>query len=263
MSKENEAVKESMELEGFEEQELTIQSLPVLALAQLQTPEVQDGSIEGLKAGVLMNNVTKQPIGETVELIVFKMWNGRTKFPPRGENGPLECWSPDTITGITYGECKNCAFAAFDMKDRCLEQNFFIVGRADNPRELYRLIFAKSNKKTGEMLGKTLRIECSKTKSPIYGVKIILSTKRVKNEKQNAYYYVFEVKPSGMVTEDQLAELRPIFLELTELRKKSLDDFKASCEAANTLGEEEPDAQEGQSDVTGDMTSFGAADPLL
>lgn len=256
------AAQDNMELEGFEEQELTIQSLPVLALAQSQTPEVAEGEIEGLKAGVLMNNVTKQPLGDSLELIVFKMWTGRTKFPPRGDNGPIECWSPDNTTGITYGDCKTCAFASFDIKDRCLEQNFFVVGLANNPRELYRLIFAKSNKRTGETLGKTLRIECSKTQSPIYGVKILLTTKRVKNEKANAYYYVYEVKPNGMVEDDKLAELRPIFLELTELRKKSLEDFKAACEAAKDMsigGETEDESVQDTGEFKTDFGSEGDA----
>lgn len=246
------------EMEGFEEDALTLQSIPVMALAQSQTPEVVEGEIEGLKAGVLMNSTTKQPMGDKVEVVVYKMWVGRTKFPPREDNGPIECYSPDGVKGRTYGECKTCAFSDFNLKDRCLEQNFFLVAPVDNPSEVYRLIFAKSNKRAGQTLVNTLRSECAKTKRPIYGVKIAISTKRVKNEKANAYYYVFETKVAGLIEKDAFLDYRPTFLQMTEIRKASLEDFYATLDG-NV--EDEGSSETLESEI--DAVAPGSGDELL
>lgn len=254
--KEVKEVKDEFGTEGFEEQEFTLQNIPVLSLAQSQTPEVVEGEIEGLKAGCLLNKAGKRSLGDSLELIVFKFWTGRTKFPPRESHAPIECFSPDNKTGLVYGNCKTCAFANFDLKERCLEQNFFVVGLASNPHELYRLIFAKSNKRTGTALINLLRSECSRIKAPIYGVKINLTTKRLKNEKQNAYYYVFNVAPSGVVDKSDYAELHNIFNEMTELRTKSLQDFEQAKEMRKNQPQETPESQESAEFSTDESENF-------
>lgn len=231
-------------LEGFEESEITLQSMPILALAQSQTPEVVEGETEGLKAGVLMNNTTKMPIGAEIELIAYKLWPGRTKFPPRGDNGPIECFSPDGLCGRTYGKCSECAFRDFNLKDKCQDQRFFVVAPANNPDEMYRLIFAKSNFKVGRTLENTLKAECQKNKLPIYGVKFRLSTKRVKNESSNSYYFVFEVKPAGLMERDTLPALSENFKVVTELRKGNLDDFYANLDEGKTSEDEFAELQD-------------------
>lgn len=217
-------------MEGFEESEVTLQSLPILTLAQSQTPEVVEGEIPGLKAGVLMNSTTKLPMGAEIEMIAYKLWPGRTKFPPRSEGGPIQCFSPDGINGRTYGTCKSCAFSDFALKDRCQDQKFFVVAPASNPSDLYRMIFAKSNFRVGKILENTLKSECNKRKLPIYGMKFILSTKRLKNESAGSYYYVFDVKPSEPMAKEDFAELSTNFKMITELRKDSLDEFYRSHE---------------------------------
>jgi hypothetical protein len=225
-------------MEGFEESAITLQTLPILALAQSQTPEVVEGEIEGLKAGVLMNNTTKLPLGAEIELIAYKLWPGRTKFPPRGDNGPIECFSPDNICGRTYGKCAECAFRDFNLKDKCQDQRFFVVAPAENPDEMYRLIFAKSNYKVGRTLENTLKSECQKNKLPIYGVKFKLSTKRLKNEASNSYYFVFEVKPVGLVDREHFPALSSNFKLVTELRKSSLDEFYANLNEGQSVDAE-------------------------
>ena len=245
-------------MEGFEESEITLQTIPILALAQSQTPEVVEGEIEGLKAGVLMNNTTKMPIGSEVELIAFKLWPGRTKFPPRGDNGPIECFSPDGVCGRTYGECAKCGFRDFNLTDRCQDQRYFVVAPASNPNEMYRIIFAKSNFRTGKTLENTLKAECQKNKLPIYGVKFMLSTKRVKNEKANSYYYVFEVKPSGLVEKEMFEELRDKFREVTELRKNSVDEFYAQLEEGKSSEESFPEDELGGESASPAVEEDGA-----
>lgn len=220
-------------MEGFEESELSIQTLPIITMAQAQTPEVQEAEIEGLVQGVLMNNTTKMPMGTSIDLVIYKMWEGRTKFPPRDSNGPIECYSPDGVVGRSYGKCRECAFADFELKDKCLQQHFFLVAPVTNPNEVYRLIMAKSNKTIGKKLVATMRSECSKHQAPLYGVKIQLSTKKVKNEKANAYYYIFDPKPLGMVPKEQWEELREVFLQMTDLRKDSITDFYKSLETSD------------------------------
>lgn len=259
----NQAEEKDYAMEGFEESAITLQSLPILALAQSQTPEVVEGETEGLKAGVLMNNTTKMPIGPEIELIAYKLWPGRTKFPPRGDNGPIECFSPDGLCGRTYGKCAECGFRDFNLKDKCQDQKFFVVAPADNPAELYRLIFAKSNFKVGKILENTLKAECQKNKLPIYGVKFKLSTKRVKNESSNSYYYVFEVKPAGVVDKAMFSELSDNFKTVTELRKDSLDEFYRSLEEGKSVDDEFSAAQDaGDAAAAPDITD-GDGDALL
>lgn len=229
---------EHYEMDGFEESAITMQTLPIMALAQSQTPEVVEGETEGLKAGVLMNNTTKLPLGAELDLIAYKLWPGRTKFPPRGDNGPIECFSPDGICGRTYGKCAECGFRDFSLKEKCQDQRFFVVAPDESPNEMYRLIFAKSNFKVGKTLENILKAECQKNKLPIYGVKFKLSTKRVKNEQANSYYYVFEVKPAGLVAKERLAELSANFRTVTDLRKESLEEFYASLEEGKTSEDE-------------------------
>ena len=238
--------------EGFEDEKLTIQSIPVLQLAQAQTPEVAEGATEGLHAGSLMNNVTKLPIGDTVEVLVYKMWDGRAKFSPRDAGGMIECWSPDGVTGNVNGECATCPFSGFDLKDKCLEQDCFIVGLADNPHEVYRLIFSKSNKRMGAKFKSMIASECRKAGRPIYGVKMLISTKRVKNEKASAYYYVFDVKPAGLVEEEALTDIRGVYLQMTEIRKSSLEDFKEYHKEKDTLGSEETGEETYHEEFTND-----------
>lgn len=250
-------------MEGFEESAITLQTLPILALAQSQTPEVVEGEIEGLKAGVLMNNTTKMPLGSEIELIAYKLWPGRTKFPPRGDNGPIECFSPDGVCGRTYGKCAECGFRDFSLKDKCQDQKFFVVAPVDNPHELYRLIFSKSNFKVGKTLENTLKAECQKNKFPIYGVKFKLTTKRVKNESSNSYYFVFEVKPSGLVDKAEFPKLSETFQLVTELRKDSLEEFYNSLEEGKSDAGTEFEAAQDAGDAAANTVTEESGDVLM
>ena len=216
-------------IEGFEENVQTLQSYPILTLAQSQTPEISEGNIPGLKIGSLMNSITKLPLPEKVDLVAYKIWRSRVKLPPRGEGSSIECFSPDEARGLAYGKCAQCQYAVFNLKDACKRQIVFMVSPVDEPNNLMRLIFWKSNYSTGNRLLKTLQSECARQKAKsIYEIKFSLSSKRVKSEAAGAYYYVFETAIGGKVELELMPTLKENFDTVTDLRKQNIETFYAS-----------------------------------
>lgn len=216
-------------IEGFEENIQTIQSYPILTIAQSQTPEISEGNIPGLKIGSLMNSISKQPLPEKVELVAYKIWRSRVKLPARGEGSTIECFSPDEAQGMAYGKCAQCQYADFNLKDACKRQIVFIVSPKDEPNNIMRLIFWKSNYSTGNRLLKTLQSECARQKAKsIYEVSFTVSTKRVKSEAAGAYYYVFETAMGTKVEAELLPAFKESFDLVTDLRKQNIESFYAS-----------------------------------
>jgi hypothetical protein len=246
------------QIEGFEESKVTIQSFPILTIAQAQTPEVAEGAIEGLKAGVLMNSVTKAPITDKIELVAYKVWRGRAKLPPRSEGTMVECFSPDGVQGVAYGKCNECQFSEFS-KDGCKTQMVFIVAPANEPDNLMRLIFWKSNAATGGRLQKLLQSECKRAGvNSIYGITFNLNTKRVKNEASGSYYYVFEVAAGKKVDDKVTKKLKENFDLVTDLRKQSLEDFYNTLKAKADETEEAPEGPEDGLGDVGEIDENGA-----
>ena len=249
-------------IEGFEENVQTIQSYPILTIAQSQTPEISEGNIPNLKVGSLMNSISKQPLPERVELVAHKIWRSRVKLPARGEGSTIECFSPDECQGMAYGKCAQCQYADFNLKDACKRQIVFMVTPKDEPTNLMRLIFWKSNYSTGNRLLKSLQNECARRGAKsIFEVSFFVSTKRVKSEAAGAYYFVFQTEMGEKVEGEVLVQFKETFDMVTDLRKENIESFYASLVDHSAEAHEIPPAP--PAEESGEIAEEAGADVLM
>lgn len=257
-------VEEGFGREGFEEEEVRLSNLPVLTVTQSLTPEVVDGEIPGMKAGILMNSATKEPLGVSQKVRIYRLWNARVMLPPRGEGSFPICSSVDGKTGSKYGNCAGCPRKGFTA-DSCRDQGYFIGALESDPTQLIRLIMWKSSRANGRKLVKILSDKSKEHNTPIYSVVVTVSAVKKKNEKQNATYWVMDVEFDSVTTDmEELKGIRPNFLEASELRERNIAEFaalveqlKAEATEADEFGKTVEDAEEGADAVSAD------ADPLM
>lgn len=248
MAKKNEEIKnevapaveeETLGREGFEEEEVRLSNLPVITVTQSLTPEVVEGEIEGMKPGILMNSVTKEPLGVLQKMRIYRMWNARVMLPPRGEGNFPICSSVDGKTGSKYGRCAACMHKGISSSS-CRDQGYFIGALADEPESLVRLIMWKSSRTSGRKLVKLLTDESKKHDTPIYSVVVNVIAAKRRNEKQNATYWIMDVELDSTTTDiDELKAIRPYFLEACELRERNISEFNAYLEQAKAEATEE------------------------
>lgn len=243
---------ESSGIEGFEEDSLSLTSYPILTLAQALTPEtsVEDS---GIRAGMLMNSVTREPIGKSLEVIVYKMWRSLCKMPPRADGSFPLCYSVDRVQGSTNGKCAACPYMQ-STKDRCKDQHYFVIAPADEPNNIMRMIMWKSSSPEGRKLSNILKAECSRHQRNIWGVTVNISSVQ-EESKQGAKYFVFKVSPGRVLTKEEEAELRPNYVLATSLRNKQVEDFYAYIEKAKELTENAPPDDDEFSKSLGDVSS--------
>lgn len=90
---------------GFQEVERTDLLLPRIKLLQPLSPEVIE---RGMKAGHMINSLTKEDYGEEVTIIPILHFKNRIKWGPREEGGGIECSSDQgKLARPEYG-VKNC-----------------------------------------------------------------------------------------------------------------------------------------------------------
>ena len=236
-------------IEGFEDSTYKLSDLPIVMLAQPTSPVISEENT-GVKPGDLYNSVSKESYGSSVELIVYKAWPSRAKFPLRGasKGNMLECASPDGIRG-GKGNCKTCPFNNFQLRDRCMEQRTFVVALASDPNNLMRMIFARTSLSAGRQLEKQLAAKLTANDRPfIYGFTMVIGSKRERNETVGANYFIFTAAPGKLVDAAILPDLQEVFEEVSDLRKDDLARFAERMEAGAPFspeGEPEETTQEG------------------
>lgn len=250
--------------EGFEEEEVRLSNLPVLAVTQSLTPEVVDGEIPGMKAGILMNSATKEPLGVSQKVRIYRLWNARVMLPPRGEGNFPICSSVDGKTGSKYGNCAGCPRKGF-TQDSCRDQGYFIGALESNPSQLIRLIMWKTSRANGRKLVKILSDKSKEHNTPIYSVVVTVSAEKKKNEKKNATYWIMDVEFDSVTTDiEELKEIRPYFLEASELRERNIAEFAALVEQLKAESAESDEFGKTVEDVEeGTEVEQTDADPLM
>lgn len=228
---------------GIEGMKLTLSQIPVLKLTQAMTPEVQDREFKDIYAGMFINDVTKEALGDTVSARIMRAWRCRTKFAPR-ESGTtqVECSCPTFMsaegdTGSEYGLCARCMYNNFNEADHCQTQYCMIVALDDNPHDLYRIILSRTSYKVGRTVDSALQVLRNKYRNmPSYMFKITITAEEAVNRKINSRYYVYNIKvdtpkPEDFeMAEDLAAEFKDSFRMVADLRKESLERHRQMLE---------------------------------
>lgn len=228
---------------GIEGTKLTLSQIPVLKLTQAMTPEVQDREYPNIYAGMFINDVTKQPLGEEVEARVMRAWRCRAKFAPResGSNS-IECSCPTFMHpqgdfGSEYGACNKCIHNNFEMREHCQTQYHMIIAVNNDPHDLYRVILSKTSYKAGRKLDSGLQALGSRYRgNPVFMFKIKISADEATNKAINSKYYTYRIdvippEPGAELLPAELVdEFKDSFLEIAKLREDQLNYHKTLLE---------------------------------
>lgn len=245
---------------GIEGTKLTLSQIPVMKLTQAMTPEVQDRDYRDIYAGMFINDVTKQPLGDVVEARVMRAWRCRAKFAPResGTNA-IECSCPTFMHpqgdfGSEYGPCNKCLHNNFEMREHCQTQYHMIVALNNDPRDLYRIILSKTSYKAGRKLDASLQSLGSRYRGkPVFMFKIRISADEATNKAINSKYFVYKIEvipptpDEPLLPEELMDEFKESFLEIAKLREDQLNYHKALLET------KEKEAMDAPAAAFGDM----------
>lgn len=215
--------------------EATVTSLPFVSLLQALSPAVSSGEVEGARAGLLINSMTSELYGQSLEVIVYRPWRSRCIMPPREEGSFPICSTLDMKQGIHQDlglkDCATCELKGIS-NDSCRDQYWFIVAPANDPSNLMRMNMWKSSAPAGRKLLSLIAAESRKYAAKakgIYQLKFKIESKKVTSKTGNVYY-VFDVSAAGMVDESISINdtLRPTFHEASALyaaHKEHFDDL--------------------------------------
>lgn len=242
---------------GIEGGNLSLSQIPILKLVQAMTPEATSREFKEISAGMFMNDVTKEAMGEEQTIRILRAWRCRAKFAPKdGGNTNIECscptyMSPEGDEGSEYGKCKTCMFNNFDVADHCQTQYHMIVAIGDDPNNLYRIILAKSQYSLGRKLDNALRAVGSRfPRKPVYYFKVKVSVDEKVATKHNSKYFIYKFDVLAPNANEPLlpAEVEEEFLdkfrEVSAIREDSIKAHKTRImergASADTV--ESPDA---------------------
>ena len=230
-------------MEGFEDIERSFSTLPYLTIVQSSNSDI--GVIDGCKPGAFMTTITKDILDNPLELIVYKMWRPRALMPAREDGTFPICSTVDGITGSKYGKCAECDLQGY--KDgSCRSQTSFLVAPRNNPNKLLRLTLWKTSARTGTDIIRMLSVIGKEKQLPIYGCSVMLEPKS-ETGKQGGKYFKFIASMGNVLPKEEIAAIRPNFLEAAEIFKKHKSDFFAMLEnnANAATADEEDDFSEG------------------
>lgn len=187
---------------GFEEKtEREDLILPRATLLQALSPQVIDG-VEGCRPGVIVNNITTEPLGE-VFIPIFK-WTEYLKFNPRDskaegfdpafEPGAL-VWKTATPTPEQIEECK---FGEEGEKPTAMKVMNFLCYFLGSEMPIV-LSFAKTSYKTGKKLISLAQY----TGGDMFSKKYKLTAKQA--ESNGNRYFVFDVGIVGKANKEEFA----------------------------------------------------------
>ena len=245
---------------GLEGDARTLGNIPLLKLVQAMSAEAKDRTKKDIQAGMFINSLTSEPLGEEVVVRMFRGWRSRIKFAPMGSGNAIECSCPtlnqDGERGTEYGLCAKCEFNNFvpGNTDTCRTQFTMIVAMDDNPDDLYRIILSKTSYSVAQRIERALRALSAKNgKKPLYYFKLKVTAKE-SNTRGNSYF-VYDIEPLRPSKDEPLLaeELVPLFDEvykdITDMRINQIEHHNrmiaetasedaAAAEDTSTLADE-------------------------
>ena len=226
-------------LENMDRQDMT---LPRLGLAQALSPQLSESEpkyIDGLRAGMFFNTITREVYGKQVSLVPLLFYKTRILFGPMDEGGGLRCQSPDNLIGIGEpgGTCIKCPLSQFGRdgsKPECLQ--FFnyaaLVVKDGNvaPENLLVTSFKSSALKVAKDWNALIRIRNLDIFAGIYEFTAV--------ERKNDVGRWFEpvVNPAGNVTRETY--------ESAKIAYGAVRDLQAQGKLRHDISDLEPDASD-------------------
>jgi hypothetical protein len=188
--------------------------IPYAKLMQPLSPELDD--MEDVKAGQILNSMSQENYGTELTFIPLIFQKKRIKWIPREEGGGIECQSPNgrypTIGKMHSHLCRECEYSRWTEKNppECIEFLDFLS--LTESGDIITVSFARTSFKAGKQLVNTARF----SGGDLFSKKYTLFTKKEKNDKGT--YFVYSVKPAGLVSEDEYeaAEKFYNYLKITE-----------------------------------------------
>lgn len=194
--------------EGFEGTKLTDLSIPFINVMQSISPEVEDQTIPGVKAGDLVNSVTKEILRQPLVVIPLEREEIFVEWVPRAKGGGLvDRHLPDS--DIVKNVIKNNGGSRLPPKDAEGKRVPFKSPKGNDLIETH-YVYALIMNETGDVVEGycVLSFSSAKIKAykdwitalftqkgqpPIFANRAKISTEKVKNEQGT--FYIYGIRP--------------------------------------------------------------------
>lgn len=261
--------------EGFEDTKLTDLSIPFINVMQSISPEVEDQTIPGVKAGDLVNSVTKEIIQQPLVVIPLEKEEIWVEWVPRAKGGGLvDRHLPDSE--IVKNAIKANGGSRLPPKDaegkrvnfktpkgNELIETHYVYALIMNPEgdsiEGYCVLSFSSSKIKAHKDWMTA-LYTQKGRPPIFANRAKISTSKVKNEQGT--FYIYAISPFADTWRESLippnADGMKLLTEAKDFRQMIQDGLAKP--AYDSVAGEQPDVGNDGPQTSNRKAAAAAAD---
>lgn len=203
---------------GFGEMSNDDLIIPYAKLMQPLSPEIQDD--DSIKAGMIVNSLTKLSYGKSMRFIPLIFQKKRIKWNPREEGGGINCSSLGAVSptiGANHSPfCAQCKFSKWENNDPPKCDMFYtfpalVLGESDRMNKLVAISFTRSSFGAGKKLINMARF----AGGDIFSRPYELTTKKESNDKGT--FFVLDVKVAGALEETEYQEAEQFYEMLSSM----------------------------------------------